>query len=97
MEGRSLWHKEFKVKGTEAWEHFPVSDFLPGDTLCRDKPFVAMSKDYIVPGIHSQVPWTPRVWWISAVNYIERWDLLYDGWFEPKWRNAANTVQKYIR
>ena len=51
----------------------------------------------ISPGLHFQSPWAPRAWRISAIEYIERHDLDFDVWIEPKRRNAANITKNYIR
>lgn len=56
-----------------------------------------MDNDHITPGIHSQSPWAPRAWRVSFIEYIERRDLDFDVWIEPKRRNATKLVNNYIR
>ncbi|MGK3744691.1 MAG: hypothetical protein ACI90V_011551 [Bacillariaceae sp.] len=99
LKEKKLHSKEFFVHGTGVWEHYfhPPTDFVPGDTSCRNKPLVKFNDDHIVPGIHANAPWAPRAWRYGEAPYIIRKDLSWDEWFEPQRRHAAETTRRYIR
>ncbi|KAL3934656.1 MAG: hypothetical protein SGARI_003297, partial [Bacillariaceae sp.] len=91
--------KRFRAPGTGVWRHYfePVSDFVPGDESCKDKPLVRFHDDHIVPGIHSYAPWAPRAVKHTDAQYLVRDDLSLDDWFAPQRLHASEIVQRYIR
>ena len=61
---KNVFPREFSVDDTGVWEHYfePVSEFVPGDPSCRDKPIVSFDVLQVMPGLHSQTPWAPHAW-----------------------------------
>ena len=91
--------KEFVLDGTGVWEHYfePLSDFVPGDPSCRDKPIVTMNYLLVVHGIHSQAPWSPRPWRYWMPKYMEQPDVPLQQWLDAQRRPAVFTTRRYIR
>ncbi|VEU39320.1 unnamed protein product [Pseudo-nitzschia multistriata] len=96
---RPLRSSTYAVNGTGVWRHYflPPNDFVPGDTSCRNKPIVQMDNNLIVPGIHSNAPYTPRAWRTTEADYLTRDDLSWDEWFEPQRKHGAAVTERYIR
>ncbi|CAB9521584.1 Glycolipid 2-alpha-mannosyltransferase [Seminavis robusta] len=91
--------KEFRLEGTGVWQHYfePISDFIPGDKSCEDKPVVQMDLFLITPGIHGFAEWAPRCWRYSyAPDYMTLPHIPLHEWLEPQRIIANNVVQKYI-
>jgi len=97
---RDRYNQKFEFRGTGIWEHYfePVSDFAPGDKSCIDKPYLRMSHENIVPGLHANAPWAPRGWRYGGPEYLmAHGEVLYADWYVPFRKYAAKTTKKYIR
>ena len=91
---------KFHFDGNGVWEDYfePVSDFVPGDQSCRDKPLLTMDLYLVTPGVHGFAPWAPRCWRYQYLpDYITKPHLPLNEWLEPQRIAAHKTVQKYIR
>lgn len=90
----------FHFDGDGVWEHYfePVSDFVPGDKSCENKPLVTMPLVLITPGVHGFAPWAPRGWRYQYLpDYITRPHIPLNDWLEPMRRNTHQVSQRYIR
>ena len=94
----SLQSTVFEVEGTGIWEHYfmPLTNYVPGDPSCKNKPLVKF-EDVDIASLHASAPWAPRAWRYMSANHITQPDLTYDEWFEPQRQHAAKTVKRYIR
>lgn len=93
----------FAVTGNGVWNSYfePVSDFVPGDPSCHNKPLISMEEQLVSPVFSSLCPWAVRawrydivpdsIWWKSGVSSS------YQSWIEPMRRKAHQMVQKYYR
>jgi len=92
--------REFNAAGTGVWEHYfePVSDYVPGDRSCQDKPYVTLDLKLITPGIHGFVPWAPSCWRYQYLpDYITKPHIPINEWLEPQRVIGYNTARKYLR
>ena len=91
--------KEFHMDGNGVWENYfePVSDFVPGDRSCQNKPLVTMDLYLITPGVHGFAPWAPRCWRYQYLpDYVTKPHLPLHEWLEPQRRIAHRVLNKYI-
>jgi len=90
----------FHFDGNGVWEDYfePVSDFVPGDTSCRNKPLVTMDLTLVTPGVHGFAPWAPRCWRYQYLpDYITKPHLPLLEWLEPQRYLANKVLTKYIK
>jgi hypothetical protein len=94
-----LYPSEFSVQGTGVWTHYfePVSDFVPGDPSCTNKPLVKFDVLQVVPGLHSQTPFSPHAWRYWMPDHMQRLDLWLQDWLVGQRINASYPVRRYIR
>lgn len=92
--------KTFQFSGDGIWEDYfePVSDFVPGDISCRDKPLVTMDLYQVTPGVHGFAPWAPRCWRYTYLpDYITKPHIPLHEWLEPQRHVAHDVLVRYIR
>ena len=90
----------FKFDGDGVWENYfePVSDFVPGDKSCTNKPLVTMNLFLITPGIHGFASWAPRGWRYHYLpDYITRPHIPLNKWLEPMRLHAHEVLKRYIK
>jgi hypothetical protein len=95
-----LYSNDFHFDGMGVWEDYfePVSDFVPGDESCRNKPLVTMDLYLVTPGIHGFAPWAPKCWRYQYLpDYITKPHIPLSEWLEPQRHMAHTTLTKYIR
>ena len=94
----NLQSKVFQVEGTGVWEHYfmPLTNYVPGDPSCDNKPLVKF-EDVDIAALHASAPWAPRAWRYMSAKHITQPNLTYDEWFEPQREHAAKMVRRYIR
>jgi hypothetical protein len=91
---------EFHFDGNGVWDDYfePVSDFIPGDLSCRDKPLITMDLYLVTPGVHGFAPWAPRCWRYQYLpDYITKPHMPLQEWLEPQRDIAHKVLKKYIR
>ncbi|KAG7346501.1 glycolipid 2-alpha-mannosyltransferase [Nitzschia inconspicua] len=90
----------YHFDGDGVWQNYfePVSDFVPGDKSCVDKPLVTMDIYLVTPGIHGFAPWAPRCWRYHYLpDYITKPHLPITEWLEPQRHAAHDVLKRYIR
>jgi ribonuclease HI len=90
----------FHFDGDGVWDDYfeSVSDFVPGDASCRDKPLVTMSLYQVTPGVHGFAPWAPRCWRYEYLpDYVTKPHVPLNEWLEPQRHVAHKTLTKYIK
>lgn len=94
----ALHPKTFRLDGTGVWEHYfePVSDFVPGDRSCQNKPLVTLDDVQILPGLHTLAPWMPHAWRQGSPPYLEQSHVSFREWMAPQRVNSSELVQRYI-
>ena len=100
----TMMKQKFEFAGTGIWGHYfePVSDFVPGDTSCEDKPYVTMGIDNIylvIPGLHGYSnDLSVRCWRYDYLpEYISKPHQSLHTWLAPQRARAAGIVHKYFR
>lgn len=87
--GNGIWSSYFE----------PVSDFVPGDVSCRDKPLLSMEEPMVTFGLQLHSPWSVKAWrydkmpeaaWKPDSKSLKEW-------YEPMRRRAHEAVMKYYR
>jgi hypothetical protein len=92
--------KKFKFKGNGVWEDYfePVSDFVPRDPSCENKPLVTMDLYLVTPGVHGFAEWAPRCWRYEYLpDYITKPHIPLQEWLEPQRKIANRVLNKYIK
>mmetsp|Transcript_34027 Transcript_34027/g.82501 ORF Transcript_34027/g.82501 Transcript_34027/m.82501 type:complete len:1245 (+) Transcript_34027:40-3774(+) len=95
-----LVQKNYNFSGNGVWNNYfePVSDFLPGDTSCRNKPLVTMDLYQVTPGVHGFAEWAPRCWRYEYLpDYITRPHIPLQEWLEPQRSIGHRVLNQYIR
>lgn len=94
-----LKKKHFHLDGMGVWEDYfePISDFVPGDRSCEDKPLVTMDLYLITPGVHGFAPWAPRCWRYEYLpDYVTKPHIPLNEWLEPQRHIAHDVLTRYI-
>ena len=88
--GNGIWNTYFQ----------PVSDFVPGDQSCINKPLIEMPEMMITPGLKKFAPWSIKAWRYDGIPDIL---LKVNGdkqsmkqWLSPMRLTASTMVQKYF-
>jgi hypothetical protein len=102
-----LMAKEFQVPdGNGIWNTYfePVSDFVPGDPSCRNKPLIEIGfSNWVSTDLLDICPWTVKAWRYDNVpesllqntkNNDRNW---MKEWLDPMRTRAHNIVQKYYQ
>jgi hypothetical protein len=95
-----LRREDLRFAGTGVWEHYfePVSDYVPGDRSCENKPYVTLNLFLITPGLHGFAEWAPKCWRYKYLpDYITKPHIPVTEWLEPQRAIAHRVVQQYIR
>lgn len=90
----------YHFEGDGVWNNYfePVSDFVPGDSSCRDKPLVTMDLYQVTPGVHGFAPWAPRCWRYSYLpDYVTKPHMPLHEWLEPQRHVAHDVLMRYIK
>jgi hypothetical protein len=96
---QGLAPKAFHFGGNGVWENYfePVSDFVPGDHSCADKPLATMDLYLVTPGVHGFAEWAPRCWRYQYLpDYITKPHIPLQEWLEPQRIEANRVLNKYI-
>eukprot|EP00980_Cylindrotheca_fusiformis_P008768 scaffold1869_cov122-Cylindrotheca_fusiformis.AAC.30 len=96
----ALSPKKFIFTGNGVWENYfePVSDFVPGDKSCENKPLVTMDLYLVTPGVHGFAEWAPRCWRYQYLpDYITKPHIPLQEWLEPQRKIANRVLNEYIR
>jgi hypothetical protein len=91
---------DFHFDGDGVWENYfePISDFVPGDKSCEDKPLVTMDLYLVTPGVHGFAPWAPKCWRYHYLpDYITKPHQPINEWLEPQRHSAHSVLKRYIR
>lgn len=89
----------YHFDGDGVWENYfePVSDFVPGDQSCVDKPLVTMDMYLVTPGVHGFAPWAPKCWRYHYLpDYITKPHLPITEWLGPHRHAAHDVLKRYI-
>ena len=99
--------REFKLySGNGIWNTYfqPVSDFVPGDQSCMNKPLIEMNEMTTTRGLKLFSPWSIKAWRYDGIT-----DKIVRGndakltlqsmkhWLTPMRRKASTLVQKYFK
>ena len=98
--GGRLTPHHYHFDGNGVWENYfePVSDFIPGDTSCENKPLVTMDLYQVTPGIHGFAPWAPKCWRYQYLpDYVTKPHIPLNEWLEPQRHEANKVLNKYIK
>jgi hypothetical protein len=85
--------------GTGIWNHYflPVSDFVPGDTSCRNKTYATMDLYLITPGLHGYSNHATRAWRYEYLpDSIRRPHVPFHTWMTPNRVRGHAIMSKYI-
>ena len=96
----ALVEKKYNFSGNGVWKSYfePVSDFVPGDTSCRDKPLITMDLYQVTPGVHGFAEWAPRCWRYEYLpDYITKPHIPLQEWLEPQRSIGHRVLKQYIR
>ena len=99
-EESKLRKNSFHVSGNGVWKNYldPVSDFVPGDKSCRDKPLVRLEHRLVEPGLRVWAPWSvrSREYDDLPAHRGKPFHGNYSNWYEPMRRRAHELVKKYF-
>jgi Glycolipid 2-alpha-mannosyltransferase len=93
LPGNGIWNTYFE----------PVSDFLPGDESCQNKPLIELEETMISPGLEVFAPWSIKAWRYDNIPeiFLRSEDKLYPlsttSWLQPIREKATLVMQKYVR
>jgi hypothetical protein len=98
-----LSSKQFLFLGSGIWNSYfePVSDFVPGDKSCRNKPLIEMEPTLVSPGLDLYAPWSVRAWHYDNVADGMWWNEekgsnLKD-FYQPMRKEGSEMVQQFYR
>jgi Glycolipid 2-alpha-mannosyltransferase len=101
--GNLMPHNYLIPSGNGIWNSYfePVSDFIPGDESCRNKPLIEMEEKMVNPGFEV-TPWAVKAWRYD--NVLESMlvsdtgsPLSMSSWLLPMRQKASIMVRKYFR
>ena len=90
---------DFHFDGDGVWNHYfePVSDFVPGDKSCENKPLVTMTLKQVTPGVHG-FSGAPRAWRYHYLkDYITKPHIPLNDWLAPQRHLGHNLTSRYIQ
>ena len=91
--------EDFTVHGNGIWNSYfaPVSDFVPGDESCRNKPLLEMDEVLVNPGLQLYAPDALRAWWYDGVPaelwWKEQQQQEHDRDGAPRWKEWVSLVR----
>jgi Glycolipid 2-alpha-mannosyltransferase len=103
--GGNLLQRNYLIPpGNGIWDTYfePVSDFIPDDESCRNKPLIEMEEKMVMPGL-DVTPWAVKAWRYDTIpesmlfNKTEQRTLSMSSWLLPMRVKASAVVQKYFR
>eukprot|EP00536_Pseudo-nitzschia_multiseries_P009884 jgi/Psemu1/319739/estExt_fgenesh1_pm.C_2870017 len=89
----------YHFDGDGVWNNYfePISDFVPGDKSCENKPLVTMDLYLVTPGVHG-FSGAPRCWRYEYLpDYITKPHIPLNDWLAPQRRSAHDVLKRYIR
>jgi len=89
----------YNFDGNGVWDNYfePISDFIPGDKSCQNKPLVTMNLYQVTPGVHGFSD-VPKCWRYDYLpDYITKPHIPLNDWLAPQRRSAHDVLKRYIR
>ena len=89
----------YNFDGNGVWDNYfePISDFIPGDKSCQDKPLVTMDLYQVTPGVHG-FSGAPKCWRYEYLpDYITKPHIPLNDWLAPQRQSAHDVLKRYIR
>jgi len=102
-QAKELSPQSYSVQGNGIWNSYfePVSDFIPGDESCRNKPLIEMEDVLVSPGMDVYAPWSIRAWRYDNVPESLWWK--HEGytslkeWYAPMRTQGHLIVKEHYR
>jgi hypothetical protein len=98
LEHQNLTPRIYQLYGTGVWNHyfFPVSDFVPGDVSCLNKPLIKMHYYHLNPSLLFYTPWSVKSWPYTYIptRLLPQTTLME--WYRPMRQRGHEIVQKYF-
>jgi hypothetical protein len=98
LEHQNLTPRIYQIDGTGVWNHyfFPVSDFVPGDVSCVNKPLIKMHYYHLNPSLLFYTPWSVKSWPYTYMPHRLLPQTTLMEWYRPMRQRGHEIVQKYI-
>jgi hypothetical protein len=96
---KGLIPHRYHFDGDGVWNNYfePITDFIPGDKSCENKPLVTMDLYLVTPGVHG-FSGAPKAWRYEYLpDYITKPHIPLNDWLAPQRQSAHSVLKRHIQ